>query len=100
MAEVAEHPYVDVSDDSERAMKLRRDHESAQREAVGKMKQFASWFTHGVPGGANLRRGIFEAKRGEEVMGRVDAFFAERASSEAEDAHAPLPEWAHEASCA
>jgi tRNA-dihydrouridine synthase len=32
-------------------------------EAVGKMKQFASWFTHGVPGGAALRKAIYESKR-------------------------------------
>ena len=32
------------------------------RDAVGKMKQFAAWFTHGVPGGAHLRKAIFEAK--------------------------------------
>jgi len=30
--------------------------------AAGKMKQFASWFTHGVPGGAALRKAIYEAK--------------------------------------
>ncbi len=29
--------------------------------AEGKMKQFASWFTHGVPGGAALRKAIYEA---------------------------------------
>jgi hypothetical protein len=43
------------------------------------MKQFASWFTHGIPGGATLRREIFEARRAAEVMDRVEAFFAERA---------------------
>ncbi len=30
-------------------------------DAVGKMKQFASWFTHGVPGGAGLRKAIYES---------------------------------------
>ena len=25
-------------------------------ETAGKMKQFATWFTHGVPGGANCGR--------------------------------------------
>src|SRR5712675_874972 len=30
--------------------------------AIGKMKQFASWFTHGVPGGAALRKAIYESK--------------------------------------
>jgi hypothetical protein len=40
------------------------------------MKQFASWFTHGVPGGAILRKSIYEAKSGEAVLVAVDAFFA------------------------
>ena len=53
-----------------------RDRESARRDVIGKMKQFASWFTHGVPGGSTLRRSIFEAKQGEQVMDAVDRFFA------------------------
>ena len=51
---------------------------STEREAMGKMKQFASWFTHGVPGGAGLRRSIFEAKKGVEVLDAVERFFAGR----------------------
>ncbi len=43
--------------------------------AEGKMKQFASWFTHGVPGGAALRKAIYEAKTGAEILGRVEEFF-------------------------
>jgi tRNA-dihydrouridine synthase B len=43
--------------------------------AEGKMKQFASWFTHGVPGGAALRKAIYEAKSGAEILGRVEEFF-------------------------
>ena len=43
--------------------------------AIGKMKQFASWFTHGVPGGAALRKGIYESKSAPEVLGRVEDFF-------------------------
>jgi tRNA-dihydrouridine synthase B len=42
----------------------------------GRMKQFASWFTHGVPGGAILRKSIYEAKSGAAVLEAVDAFFA------------------------
>ena len=44
-------------------------------DAVGKMKQFASWFTHGVPGGASLRKAIYESKSAPEVLGRVEDFF-------------------------
>jgi tRNA-dihydrouridine synthase B len=43
----------------------------------GRMKQFASWFTHGVPGGAILRKSIYEAKSGTAVLAAVDAFFAD-----------------------
>ena len=43
--------------------------------AEGKMKQFASWFTHGVPGGAALRKAIYEAKTEREILGRVEEFF-------------------------
>jgi nifR3 family TIM-barrel protein len=43
--------------------------------AEGKMKQFASWFTHGVPGGAALRKAIYDAKSGAEILGRVEEFF-------------------------
>jgi nifR3 family TIM-barrel protein len=43
--------------------------------AAGKMKQFASWFTHGVPGGAALRKAIYEAKVEREILGRVVDFF-------------------------
>ena len=45
--------------------------------AEGKMKQFASWFTHGVPGGAALRKAIYQAKTEREILGRVEEFFEE-----------------------
>jgi tRNA-dihydrouridine synthase len=47
-------------------------------DAVGKMKQFASWFTHGVPGGAGLRKAIYESKNAVEILGRVEEFFEAR----------------------
>ena len=46
--------------------------------AEGKMKQFASWFTHGVAGGAALRKEIYEAKDAPEILRRVEAFFEQR----------------------
>jgi nifR3 family TIM-barrel protein len=45
-------------------------------ETSGKMKQFATWFTHGVAGGAKLRAAIYHARTGAEVLAQVDAFFA------------------------
>jgi tRNA-dihydrouridine synthase B len=47
-------------------------------DAVGKMKQFASWFTHGVPGGAGLRKAIYESKNAVEILARVEEFFEAR----------------------
>src|SRR5271165_3123865 len=47
-------------------------------ETAGKMKQFATWFTHGVPGGAKLRAAIYHARTGAEVLGQVEQFFAAR----------------------
>jgi tRNA-dihydrouridine synthase B len=52
-------------------------------DAIGKMKQFASWFTHGVPGGAGLRKAIYESKSDVEVLGRVEEFFETRLCSAA-----------------
>jgi tRNA-dihydrouridine synthase B len=46
--------------------------------ALGKMKQFASWFTHGVPGGANLRKAVYEAKSERDVLDAVESFFDDR----------------------
>jgi tRNA-dihydrouridine synthase B len=43
--------------------------------AIGKMKQFASWFTHAVPYGAALRKSIYESGSTREVMERIDDFF-------------------------
>ena len=47
-------------------------------DASGKMKQFASWFTHGVPGGAGLRKAIYESKNAPEILSRVEDFFEAR----------------------
>ena len=47
-------------------------------DATGKMKQFASWFTHGVPGGAGLRKAIYDSKTAPEILSRVEEFFETR----------------------
>jgi tRNA-dihydrouridine synthase B len=47
-------------------------------DAPGKMKQFASWFTHGVPGGAGLRKAIYEAREAPEILKKVEDFFEAR----------------------
>jgi tRNA-dihydrouridine synthase B len=50
-----------------------REHDSA--DAVGKMKQFATYFTHGVRNGSKLRAEIYHARESGEILGLVDAFF-------------------------
>ena len=47
-------------------------------DPAGKMKQFATWFTHGVAGGAKLRAAIYQARTGADVLGEVERFFAAR----------------------
>jgi tRNA-dihydrouridine synthase len=58
-------------------------------ETAGKMKQFATWFTHGVAGGAKLRAAIYQARTGAEVLAQVDAFFAAQLANGAEPVAAP-----------
>ena len=60
------------------------------KEVQGKMKQFASWFTHGVANGAHLRKAIYEAKSGETILAAVEQFFAER-EDQAQQAATPAP---------
>jgi nifR3 family TIM-barrel protein len=48
--------------------------------AIGKMKQFASWFTHGVRNGAELRRQVQSARQTGEVLERVEVFFTSLAA--------------------
>jgi tRNA-dihydrouridine synthase B len=71
-------------------------------ETAGKMKQFATWFTHGVPGGAKLRAAIYHAKTGAEVLAQVEQFFAHRradafidpAAADSEDQTSEFPDGA------
>ena len=58
-------------------------------ETAGKMKQFATWFTHGVAGGAKLRAAIYQVRTGAEVLSQVDAFFAAQLASGAEPVASP-----------
>ena len=45
-------------------------------DAVGKMKQFATYFTHGVRNGAKLRVEIYHKRESTEILDCVDAFFS------------------------
>jgi tRNA-dihydrouridine synthase B len=50
--------------------------ERREDDAAGKMKQFATYFTHGVRGGAQLRTAIYHAKESAEITALVDEFFS------------------------
>lgn len=50
--------------------------ERREDDAIGKMKQFATYFTHGVRGGAALRTSIYQAKEANQIIDLVDEFFA------------------------
>ena len=52
--------------------------ESNQPDAIGKMKQFACWFTHGVGNGSELRRIVHAARKPSEVLESVERFFEGR----------------------
>ena len=47
----------------------------ADHDAVGKMKQFATYFTHGVRHGAQLRASIYAVHDSAAILRLVDAFF-------------------------
>lgn len=44
-------------------------------DTVGKMKQFATYFTHGVRNGSKLRVEIYKATEAAQILDQVDAFF-------------------------
>jgi tRNA-dihydrouridine synthase B len=53
------------------SMLMERD----EADTVGKMKQFATYFTHGVRNGSKLRAEVYHAREAREILDRVDAFF-------------------------
>jgi tRNA-dihydrouridine synthase B len=62
-----------------------------EEDSAGKMKQFATYFTHGVRGGAQLRASIYQAKEAARIVGLVDEFFcATDATPDEESAHVVL----------
>jgi nifR3 family TIM-barrel protein len=57
-----------------------------ESDAVGKMKQFATYFTHGVRNGGKLRTEIYRAQNVTDILNKVDAFFSVELSSDASPA--------------
>lgn len=57
-------------------------HQHKSMDAVGKMKQFATYFTHGVRNGAKLRADIYHAHDPGGILDLVDAFFERELAQE------------------
>jgi hypothetical protein len=53
-------------------------------DGVGKMKQFACWFTHGVGNGSELRGIVHAARTPAEILESVERFFEGRAIAQLE----------------
>jgi len=54
--------------------------ERRDKDATGKMKQFATYFTHGVRHGAQLRAAIYHAHEPAAILDLVDEFFGQPAA--------------------
>jgi tRNA-dihydrouridine synthase B len=69
----------DEPDESNRYRMMRQYYamlvERAEKDTVGKMKQFATYFTHGVRHGAKLRASIYQAQQASAILDLVDEFF-------------------------
>jgi tRNA-dihydrouridine synthase B len=81
IAQFRERGSYDVASDLDR-FEMMRDYFSilvAERhpECMGRMKQFAKYFTHGVVNGASLRRAIHDSRTADEIIEKLNAFFLE-----------------------
>jgi tRNA-dihydrouridine synthase B len=55
--------------------------ERQEPDSVGKMKQFATYFTHGVTHGARLRAAIYRAAEAGQILDLVDEFFGKEVAA-------------------
>jgi len=58
-------------------------------DGVGKMKQFACWFTHGVGNGSELRKIVHAARTPQEIVTNVERFFATKRADGGKPADEP-----------
>lgn len=65
--------------------------EEEMHGTAGKMKQFVAWFTHGVPGGGALRKAVYSAQHGPEILASVDRFFEELLNGARASIPQPVP---------
>jgi nifR3 family TIM-barrel protein len=74
-----------VPPDSERYLMMKTYYLMLQAhgeaDAVGKMKQFATYFTHGVRNGSRLRTEIYRSHEIPEILDVVDRFFSDQADA-------------------
>jgi len=59
-------------------------------DGVGKMKQFACWFTHGVGNGSELRGIVHAARTPAEILESVERFFEGRGIAQQESDSDPI----------
>ncbi len=52
--------------------------EHGETDAIGKMKQFATYFTHGVRNGSKLRTEIYRSQSILQILEIVDMFFTDQ----------------------
>jgi tRNA-dihydrouridine synthase B len=76
------HYTVPTDEDRHRLLSgyYRQIYNSKLPDAMGKMKQFACWFTHGVGNGSELRRIVHLARTPAEVVDNVERFFERKAT--------------------
>jgi tRNA-dihydrouridine synthase B len=76
------HYTVPTEEDRHRLLSgyYRQIYNSKLPDAMGKMKQFACWFTHGVGNGSELRRIVHLARTPAEVVDNVERFFERKAT--------------------
>lgn len=67
--------------------------EEQMHGTAGKMKQFVAWFTHGVSGGSALRKAVYSAQQGPEILASVDRFFEELFAGRMAAQIPPAPEY-------
>ncbi|MBC8166571.1 MAG: tRNA-dihydrouridine synthase, partial [Bryobacteraceae bacterium] len=86
IAQYVEHGRYDVPSEQERYDLMRHYfgllHVNDEPDAIGKMKQFATYFTHGIRNGSKLRAEIYGKKTPGEVLDSVEAFFAHELEAE------------------
>lgn len=58
--------------------------EHGESDAIGKMKQFATYFTHGVRNGSKLRTEIYRCQTVPQILDAVDRFFFDHSHPAAE----------------